>query len=173
MAEDSPDKNNPEVMPSALAKVIKPNDIVVYISSAPELYSAHLHATKRVTSSHGAKLLILGGWPVLPMMPQVCLQKAELRQKLGQRSECWQAKAEADAQTSELRNQAKALLDENTVMLDLSSLICDSDGCDMWIPGTTLPGYLDRFHVNKPMAQYMARRLCEFLESTFSAGQLH
>jgi len=181
---------NPEVMPAALAKVIKPNDIVVFISNFWPSYSAHLNATKRVTSAHGAKLVILGTWPILPTDPGICLAMAQRQKKMGQASKCWQPKAKADERAWVFWKKAEMFLDENTFMLDLSSIMCtrsdqsgtrswgpdplnvQSGGCDMWIPGTKLPGYFDNAHVNHNMAHYMAKGICEFMETKFSLGQL-
>jgi len=173
--KDAEGKVNPEVMPAALAKVIKPNDIVVFISNWPLSYSGHLNATKRVTSAHGAKLVILGPWPVLPTQPALCMNTAQLENKMGhgQASKCWQPKAVADERASVLWKKAEMFLDENTSMLDLSSSMCDpSNGCDMWIPGTSLPAYFDIAHVNHNMAHYMAKGICEFLGTKFLLGQL-
>lgn len=174
MVDEFQGKVNPDVGPGHLAKVIKPNDIVVHISAPQMGHTKHLDAIKNMTGAHGAKLLILNGWPTLPKEPAMCYMFASKTGKPGEKSQCWQPYEQAALAGHSRTQQASQLLDKNTFMLDLSSIMCNKDtGCDMWIPGTSLPAYMDISHVNEPMDQYLAKYVCEFLDEKFSAGHLH
>eukprot|EP00930_Biecheleria_cincta_P058762 TRINITY_DN4455_c0_g1_i1.p1 TRINITY_DN4455_c0_g1~~TRINITY_DN4455_c0_g1_i1.p1 ORF type:complete len:289 (-),score=33.08 TRINITY_DN4455_c0_g1_i1:47-913(-) len=172
--QDRQGEVNPDVGVGALAKVIKPNDIVVLVTSPDTGPSKHIDPVANMTHAKGAKLLILGGWPVLPQEASLCYMSVGKTAKPGDKSKCWQPYEQWEQAIAARTEQVSQKLDKDITTLDLASAMCSKDtGCDMWIPGTSLPAYLDIAHVNTPMNQYLAKYVCEYLDEKFSVGSLH
>lgn len=164
-----------DVMPKALSKVVKRNDIIAMITTDTSSYDDHIKALKAVAQMKGAKLLILANYPWLKQDPSLCFMKAEKSGNKGKATGCGQSyNMVADRPLAQMAERAAQQSPGVVFFFDpLPNLCKPGSFCDVWIPGTDRPAFMDAHHLNTVGREYLAQPMCRFLEEKFGIGWIH
>lgn len=158
-------KQRTDVFINYLRNVVKANDIIAFISSSAS-YKAHAAKLVALAYEKQMKLVLLGDYPMLKDEPGVCFQKSQP----GAETICSVPKATWLNHVPKKDNDAfakqEAAASPGMVFFhDMTDGICPTEKCDMWVPGTSHPAYMDKHHVNKLGSSYMAQSFCKFLST--------
>eukprot|EP00930_Biecheleria_cincta_P073744 TRINITY_DN61035_c0_g1_i1.p1 TRINITY_DN61035_c0_g1~~TRINITY_DN61035_c0_g1_i1.p1 ORF type:complete len:319 (+),score=35.34 TRINITY_DN61035_c0_g1_i1:38-994(+) len=152
-----------DVFPDHLRQVTKANDIIVFVSMGAS-YKDHALKLIALAQEKKLKLVLLGDYPTLPQSPALCFHAS----KPGADTNCKVSKTawETTSPRKENKEFAQRAARENpgTVFFhDLAAAICPGTVCDMWVPGTKHPAYMDQYHINKAGSSYLSQSFCTFL----------
>lgn len=156
-------KQRTDVFPEHLRSVVKEDDIIVFLSTSLS-YKAHVNKFLALAKEKQLKMILLGDYPVLHNEPGLCYHKS----KPGSLTMCSLLKSRWTNSVIKKENNdfAKQAVAANPGMVffhDLTDDMCPGTKCDMWIPGTAHPAYMDQHHINRAAGSYLAQSLCTFL----------
>lgn len=152
-----------DVFPDHLRQVTKANDIIVLLSMSAS-YKDHALKLIALAQEKQLKLVLLGDFPPLATEPALCFHAAEP----GAATNCKVTKAAWEGSSPRKENiqfaQQKASEYSGTVFFhDLTPELCPGTTCDMWLPGSKHPAYMDQYHINKVGSAYLSQSWCSFL----------
>lgn len=168
-----------DVFKKALTSVVKNNDIIVFAHTSKGTYDEHARQLKAVVDvREGAKLLLIGDFPApLPTDPGACFQHSQASNTLGQPTSgpfsCQMTKSAAEASRSAMATFAKSMAKGHPTKVfffDAAGPLCPDGKCDLWVPGTSEPAYLDNFHLNAAGSSYLSSSLCNFFSANNFGG---
>lgn len=163
-----------DVFPDHLRQVTKANDIILFLSTSAS-YKDHALKLIALAKEKQLKLVLLGDFPTLATEPALCFHAAE---EPGAATNCKVDKASWEGSSPRKENiqfaKQQALVEHpGTVFYhDLTAEICPGEVCDMWLPGTKHPAYMDRHHINKVGSAFLSQSWCKFLneKGLYSGG---
>jgi hypothetical protein len=126
-----------------------------------EQYAAHLQELQRMVVGRGASLLLIGDVPMLPAPGPQCVP-TPFDQSAFRKCEVPVAE---EVNRHEHQNKVLTILGSQplTYFFNFHNLLCTSQVCGAFVPGTDILAYRDVMHLTQSGSLYLSPFICAFL----------